>query len=132
AVRGVTNWVPIVSGQARAGVSFFTEPVVMFNAGLVVLVGLVGLTLRGLVVRRFLVVGMFLGLVMVTLGHTGAVSGLWARDLQELLDGVLAPLRNTHKFDVVIRIPVMLGFVHAVHLAARNVTDRLQRAGTVL
>src|SRR5690606_32568546 len=34
--------------------------------------------------------------------------------------------------DVVIRIPVMLGFVHAVHLAARNVTDRLQRAGTVL
>lgn len=132
ALRGVTNWVPTVSATARAGVVYFTEPVVMVHAGLVVLIGLVGLTLRGLPARRFLVVGMFLGLVMVTLGHTGAVSGPWAPELQQLLDGVLAPLRNTHKFDVLIRIPVMLGFVHAVHLAGRAVVDRPQRIGVGL
>lgn len=129
ALRGVTNWVPIVSGQARAGVVYFTEPVVVANAGLIVVAGLVGLTLRGLAARRFLVVGLFLGLVMVTLGHTGPVSGLWGRELQELLDGVLAPLRNTHKFDLMIRIPITLGFVHALHLAARQMADRPQRIG---
>ncbi|WP_313404642.1 alpha-(1-_3)-arabinofuranosyltransferase family protein [Aeromicrobium sp.] len=129
ALRGVTNWVPIVSGQARAGVVYFTEPVVIANAGLIVVAGLIGLTLRGLPARRFLVVGLFLGLVMVTLGHTGPVSGLWGRDLQELLDGVLAPLRNTHKFDLLIRIPVTLGFVHALHVAARRMADRPQRLG---
>ena len=129
ALRGVTNWVPIVSGQARSGLVFFTEPVVVANAGLVVLIGLVGLTLRGLPARRFLVVGMFLGLVMVTLGHTGPVSGQWGPQFQQLLDGALAPLRNTHKFDLLIRIPVLLGFVHAVHLAAGLLRERPQRIG---
>lgn len=132
ALRGVTNWVPIVSGQARAGVTFFTEPVVIMNAGFVVIIGMIGLVLRGLPARRFLVSGLFLGLVMVTLGHTGPVHGLWGRDFQELLDGVLAPLRNTHKFDLLIRIPVMLGFVHALHLAARQLRDRPQRIGMAL
>lgn len=129
ALRGVTNWVPIVSGQARAGVVYFTEPVVMVHAGIVVVLGLVGLTLSGLRARRFLVVGLFLGLVMVTLGHTGPVHGAWGAQVQDLLDGVLAPLRNTHKFDVIIRIPVMLGFVHALHVGARALVDRPQRIG---
>lgn len=129
ALRGVTNWVPIVSGQARAGVVYFTEPVVVANAGIVVILGLVGLTLHGLRARRFLVVGMFLGLVMVTLGHTGPVSGAWGREFQELLDGVLAPLRNTHKFDLLIRIPIMLGLVHCVHVAAGRLKERPERLG---
>lgn len=129
ALRGVTNWVPTVSSTARAGTIYFTEPVVIVHAGLIVVIGMIGLTLRGIAARRFLIVGLFLGLVMVTLGHTGAVHGAWGREVQEVLDGALAPLRNTHKFDVLIRIPVMLGFVHALHVAARAVVDRPQRIG---
>ena len=43
------------------------------------------------------------------MGHVGAVQGWFAPSIQELLDGALAPLRNVHKFDPVIRLPLVLG-----------------------
>ncbi len=129
ALRGVTNWVPVVSPSSRAGVLYFTEPVVIANAALLVVAGLVGLTLAGLAHRRFLVVGLFLGVVLVTLGHTGPIHGLGAARVQDLLDGTLAALRNTHKFDLVIRIPLTLGFVHALSVTARHLVTLPQRWG---
>lgn len=129
ALRGVTNWVPVVSQSARAGAMYFTEPVVIFNSALVVVAGLVGLTLRGLPHRRFLVVGLMLGVLLVTLGHTGTIDGFGAERVQRLLDGALAPMRNTHKFDVIIRIPVTLGFVHALSVSARYLRSVPQRWG---
>lgn len=129
ALRGVTNWVPVVSQSARAGAMYFTEPVVIFNAALVVVVGLVGLTLHGLPHRRFLIVGLMLGVLLVTLGHTGTIEGFGAEHVQRLLDGALAPMRNTHKFDVIVRIPLTLGFVHALAVAARHLKAVPQQWG---
>ena len=51
---------------------------------------------------------------MVTAGHHGAVQGFFTDPLRALLDGSLAPLRNVHKFDVVIRLPLVLGLGLAV------------------
>ena len=46
---------------------------------------------------------------MVGMGHLGPVQGWFAAQLNEALDGVLAAARNVHKFDPVIRLPLVLG-----------------------
>ena len=69
---------------------------------------------------------MLTGLLMVTAGHTGAVHGLFAGDVRALLDGSLAPLRNVHKFDPIIRLPLVVGMAFVIErlLAARRAIPR--------
>lgn len=114
ALRGTTNWVPYISLDSQAGHQLITQQVLILNGAVVLGLGLTGLAMRSTPHRRFLFSGLMLGLVFVTAGHTGSIHGFGAGTVQELLDGVLAPLRNTHKFDVVLRIPLVIGLAHAV------------------
>ncbi|GIG88553.1 alpha-(1-_3)-arabinofuranosyltransferase domain-containing protein [Plantactinospora endophytica] len=92
--------------------------------------GLVGLARRGMPHRRFLLTGLLVGLALVGLGHVaagplgGAVtgSGLFADAARTFLDGAGAPLRNVHKFDVVLRLPLVLGLAHLLGLVGRAAT----------
>ena len=117
ALRGTTKWVPYVTGDPSAGRTLLTEPMMILQSGLLVVVGLLGLTRRDMPERRFLVVSLLAGVVLVTMGHLGEVQGLWAESLRGQLDGLLAPLRNTHKWDVLIRLPLVLGLAHLVSAA---------------
>jgi arabinofuranan 3-O-arabinosyltransferase len=122
ALRGTSNWVPYVDQESRAGRDLITEFYVPMNHAVVLAVGLAGMALP--LHRRhrlFLVSGLTVGLFLVSMGHHGAVQGWWAGDLRVLLDGVLAPLRNVHKFDPVIRLPLVIGLAFAVdELQARR------------
>lgn len=132
ALRGTTNWVPYVSSAAVSGKDLVTNASLILNGGVVMILGVIGLTIAPVRYRRFLVWGVLTGLVLVTLGHTGSVSGWWSGGIQGALDGVLAPLRNTHKFDVVIRIPLVLGAAFAVAAAIErrpNDVDGVRRVG---
>src|SRR6185295_12451151 len=77
-------------------------------------VGLLGMALRDNPHRRFLVLGLLIGLVLVGMGYARDFHGFFALDRQQALDHALAPLRNLHKFDVVLRIPLVLGLAHAL------------------
>ncbi|MEV7396165.1 alpha-(1-_3)-arabinofuranosyltransferase family protein [Aeromicrobium sp. NPDC092404] len=114
ALRGTTNWVAYVDPNADAGQLLITEPLLILNGGLVLVLGIIGLSRRDLPARGFLVAGLLTGLVLVTLGHVGSTSGLGSGTVRDLLDGPLAPLRNTHKFDVLLRLPLVIGLCHAV------------------
>ena len=128
ALRGTTNWVSYVDVNADAGHLLITEPLLILNGGLVVVLGIVGLSRRDLPARGFLVAGLLTGLVLVTLGHVGSTSGLGSQTIRDLLDGPLAPLRNTHKFDVVLRLPLVIGLCHAVtKLTQGRVVDETGR-----
>lgn len=114
ALRGTSNWVPYVDSSSRAGNDLIREFHLVLNSGVLLVVGLVGMMLRRNPHRLFLVSGLLVGLFLVSMGHTGDVQGWFAQSMQELLDGPLAPLRNVHKFDLVVRLPMVLGLAWAL------------------
>ncbi|MBC2934431.1 alpha-(1-_3)-arabinofuranosyltransferase [Nocardioides sp. zg-1228] len=121
ALRGTSNWVPYVDAGSRAGNDLLRQAHLVLNSAVVMLLGLVGLALRRNPHRGFLLSGLLVGLVLVTMGHLGQVQGWFAPQLQDLLDGVLAPLRNVHKFDPVVRLPMVVGLAFVVdELVARR------------
>ncbi|CAN5145647.1 hypothetical protein BH24ACT10_BH24ACT10_07470 [soil metagenome] len=130
-LRGTSHWLAyVVIGDGpwwRAGWQLVTDPLLIAATALVAGLGLAGLLRRDVPERVFLLSGVLLGTLLVTAGHVGSLPG-WlepplAAPLRELLDGPLAPFRNVHKFDAVLRLPLVLGLAH---LAA---SVRLRRGG---
>ncbi|MFL6135876.1 MAG: alpha-(1-_3)-arabinofuranosyltransferase, partial [Nocardioidaceae bacterium] len=121
ALRGTSNWVPYVDLQSRAGNDLLRLSYLVLDSGVVLFLGLVGLLQRANPHRLFLALGVLTGMLLVTMGHVAGVHGWLAGDLQSLLDGPLAPLRNVHKFDPVLRLPLVLGLAWLVD----RVLDRL-------
>ncbi|WP_370892945.1 alpha-(1-_3)-arabinofuranosyltransferase family protein [Janibacter sp. GXQ6167] len=123
-LRGTTPWLGFLAGPKGpswpAQWLFVTEPGLIFVTAVLFVIALVGVLRLREEVRGFLVVGLLTGLILVTLGHTGALAGPFAGQLQALLDGPLAPLRNTHKFELVVRVVLTVGLAHAIDVAARG------------
>ncbi|MBA2952381.1 DUF3367 domain-containing protein [Nocardioides sp. MAH-18] len=128
ALRGTSHWVPYLDPTWQTGNDIITIGYIALNTGVLLALGAAGLTLRRNPHRQFLVLSLLLGLVMVTAGHGGAIAGWFADPERSALDGVLAPLRNVHKFDPIIRIPLVLGLAHLLGvLAERAAAARRQR-----
>jgi arabinofuranan 3-O-arabinosyltransferase len=109
ALRGTSNWVPYVDTSWRAGNDLIRDFYLPVNSGVLLFVGLWGIARRTNPHRLFLSLAVLLGLFAVTMGHLGSVEGWAAPGLNALLDGPLAPLRNVHKFDPLVRLPLVLG-----------------------
>lgn len=126
ALRGASHWVPYVDAGSRAGNDLITTSFIALDLGMILFLGFLGLADRRTPERAFLALGLAVGLLMVTMGHHGSVEGWFQAALQGSLDGVLAPLRNVHKFDPVLRLPLVLGLGFAVDRALRALreTDR--------
>jgi arabinofuranan 3-O-arabinosyltransferase len=117
-LAGFSHWLAHLSTTDGpvwpAGFAMVTSPVVVLNAMVLVALGLAGLGHARMPERPFLALALLTGLLLVGLGYTGHLAGLGADARQDLLDGVLAPLRNTHKYDAILRIPLTLGLAHAL------------------
>ncbi len=112
---GISDWVAYFAGSDfPAGREIVSTGFVLVDIMAITAIGLVGLCLPGLRQQRFLVLGLLVGVTLVGLGYAADLAGFVASDRQDLLDGALAPLRNLHKFDVVLRIPLVLGLAHAL------------------
>ena len=113
-LRGASHWVPYVDATWRAGNDIVTTPYIVVDTVVLLALGLIGLSLHSNAHNRFLVLSMLVGVGLVSMGHTGQVEGWFASAVQSMLDGTLAPLRNVHKFDPVIRLPLVLGLAHLI------------------
>lgn len=116
-LRGTNQWVAyVVQGTPwwPSGFMLVDNPLLMLATGLVAAVGLYGLARDRLPERRFLVLGTLTGLVLLTIGYVGALDSPFSGIVRALLDGPLAPFRNVHKFEPVLRLPLTLAFVHAI------------------
>ncbi len=126
ALRGTTNWIPYLDGTMVSGHALISNPTVIVNSTVLMVLGLWGIARRDNPVGRFMIASVAVGLIAVTLGHTG--TNLGSGVVQDLLDGALSPLRNTHKFDPLIRVPMVLGVVHLISALSRRPAGE---AGTV-
>ncbi|MFP7365872.1 DUF3367 domain-containing protein [Corynebacterium callunae] len=98
-LRGTTSWTTFVDTERQAGYLLVNEPLFVMLSVLVAASGLAGLALLN---RRGLWVFMLsIGLLILGSAHLPAV--------QTFLDGAGAPLRNIHKFDLLVRLPLMVG-----------------------
>ncbi|WP_165356866.1 alpha-(1-_3)-arabinofuranosyltransferase domain-containing protein [Nocardioides zhouii] len=121
ALRGVSHWVPYIDARWQAGRDLISVPTLILNSGILLMLGIAGMAHRRNPHRVFLVLSLLLGLFMVGLGHTGALQGWFAGPLQSALDGPLAAARNVHKFDPVVRLPMVLGIAFLLEaLTARE------------
>ncbi|GAA3946576.1 DUF3367 domain-containing protein [Actinomadura viridis] len=131
-LRGAERWVNylVVDGQvwSPAGHGLSLDPLPVLCTGLVAALGLAGLVTRLLPERAFLLLTLLAGLAIVSAGHLGALPGPFAGQVRELLDGPLGPLRNLHKFDAVVRLPLALGLAHLLTVASRARLARGPRA----
>ena len=123
AVEGTTNWTAYLSDSSVAGRLIVSNATMLLNIAVVTALGIVGMVRRDNPRRAFLFMSMLVGVALVTLGHTASRGGLGALELQAFLDGVLAPLRNTHKFDGLIRLPLIVGFVHLLTVLTTEFVD---------
>ena len=116
ALRGTSHWLAYLSGSGGpvwpAGWALAHDTLPVIATVVLLVAGLLGLARAPLPDRTWLVLGVLTGLALVTMGHLGVVQGALAEPLHSALDGVLAPLRNLHKFDPVIRLPLALGVAH--------------------
>jgi len=116
--RGTSAWLAFLAGPVGpswpGGWQYLTLPLLIVGTAAVATAGLVGLCLRSTPHRRFLAIGAAVGLLLLTFGHSGAAGSPVASLVQGMLDGPLAALRNTHKFELVLRLPLMLAAAQAL------------------
>ena len=131
-VRGADHWVAYyaIGDQAwwPGARILVTEPVVVVLTGLVAAVGLVGLSHRTMPWRGTLLASALLGLLCLSAGSSAVLGSLVDGTVRDLLDGPLAPFRNIHKVDPLVRLPLALGAAHAVRLTTTR-WARSRRAG---
>ncbi len=111
-LRGTSAWTPFVSPERVAGAILVTAPAAVVATGVLAAAGLAGLTMTALPYRRTLVTVLGAGLLLMCLGYAGGWGSPIAEPVRVFLDGPGAPLRNLHKFDPFLRIPLVLGIAH--------------------
>ncbi|WP_248839241.1 alpha-(1-_3)-arabinofuranosyltransferase domain-containing protein [Frankia sp. AgKG'84/4] len=92
-------------------------------------ISLWGLARRDLPARRFLLITFGVGTVAVAAAYPGALGSPVSADLRVLLDGQLSPIRNVFKFQAVTHLPMALGLVHALGIAADRLAARSTARG---
>ncbi len=115
-LRGTEDWTSylVMYGQPYNQLAYkiatSTAPIVL--SGLIAGLGLAGLLRRGLPERRFLLLSVLAGVVIIGTGYVSSLGNPLASQLNHLINGPAAPLRNLWKFDPMIRLPIALGLAH--------------------
>ncbi|MCV7123553.1 alpha-(1-_3)-arabinofuranosyltransferase [Mycobacterium lacus] len=108
-LRGTDSWTPFVAPTATAGAPLVTGSVAILATCLVAAAGLAGLATPGMPARGRLVTMLLIGVVLLAVGYGGGLGSPVAHQVQVFLDARGAPLRNVHKVESLLRIPLVLG-----------------------
>lgn len=106
-LRGTTSWSPFVDAERQAGNLLVSEPVFVLATVMVAALGLAGLT--ALLRRKAPLTGLWVTMLLTGLVIMGMAHGPLGDWYLGFLDGPGAALRNLHKFDPLVRIPLLIG-----------------------
>lgn len=117
-VRGTTHWLGhiVTPGGAwwPAGNELVTSRSLIVLTSVVAALGLSGLALARVPERRWLWTSLVVGGVLLTIAHSGPLASPLVGVAQSAFDGPLAPLRNIHKVDLLVRLPLAVGLTHVL------------------
>ncbi|WP_232236074.1 alpha-(1-_3)-arabinofuranosyltransferase [Nocardia sp. BMG51109] len=114
-LRGTGSWTPFVSPERIAGAVLVTQPAAVLATGLLAAAGMAGLALRSMPHRGRFALILIVGLAGICAGYVGEIGGPFAEQIRIFLDAGGAPLRNVHKLEPLIRIPLVVGLAHLLH-----------------
>src|SRR6201986_5637339 len=113
-LRGTDSWTPFVAPNATAGAPLVPGSVAILATCLVAAAGLGGLAMRDLPAQGRLVSMLLVGVVLLAAGYSGGLGSPLAHHVQAFLDAAGAPLRNVHKLESGIRVPIVLGLAEVL------------------
>jgi arabinofuranan 3-O-arabinosyltransferase len=132
-LRGAEHWVAyhVVAGEGwwPGAHTLVTSAPLAVLAMAVAAGGLVGLLHSRMPLRVPLALSLLVGLVCLTVGNPSALGSFVDDPVRALLDGPLAPLRNVHKVDPLVRLPLALGVAHGAALLLERTRVLLERRG---
>ncbi|MFE3546551.1 alpha-(1-_3)-arabinofuranosyltransferase family protein [Nocardia sp. NPDC059177] len=111
-LRGTDSWTPFVSPERIAGAVLVTQPAAVLATGLLAAAGMAGLARKSMPYRGRFVLILCVGLAGICAGYVGTLGGPFAESVRIFLDSGGAPLRNVHKLEPLIRLPLVLGLAH--------------------
>lgn len=103
-LRGTTSWAPYVDTERQAGHALVAEPVLVVATLAVAAFGFIGLASARIPHRKYLLTLLGLGLCIFISAHW-----LSLNESTSIYDGPLAAFRNLHKFDPLVRMPLVIG-----------------------
>jgi arabinofuranan 3-O-arabinosyltransferase len=113
-LRGTDAWTPFVAPNATAGASLVTGSVAVLATTLVAAAGLAGLAMPSMPARGRLITILLLGIVTLAAAYSGGLGSPVAHLVQAYLDAGGTPLRNLHKVEPLLRLPLALGLAHVL------------------
>ncbi|MUL63390.1 hypothetical protein BOO86_02840 [Mycobacterium sp. CBMA 234] len=113
-LRGTYGWTAFVATDATAGSSLVTSSVAVLATTLVAAGGIAGLAMRSMPARGRLISMLLVGLLLLAVAYSGGLGSPIAHQVQTFLDASGTPLRNVHKLEPVLRLPLALGLAHVM------------------
>ncbi|WP_435831781.1 alpha-(1-_3)-arabinofuranosyltransferase [Nocardia salmonicida] len=111
-LRGTDSWTPFVSPERIAGAVLVTQPAAVLATGLLAAAGMAGLARSTMPFRGRFALILCVGLAGICAGYVGTLGGPFAESVRIFLDSGGAPLRNVHKLEPLIRLPLVVGLAH--------------------
>ncbi|MFD4458585.1 alpha-(1-_3)-arabinofuranosyltransferase [Nocardia sp. NPDC058480] len=111
-LRGTDSWTPFVSPERIAGAVLVTQPAAVLATGLLAAAGMAGLARSSMPYRGRFALILCVGLAGICAGYVGTLGGPFAESVRIFLDAGGAPLRNVHKLEPLIRLPLVVGLAH--------------------
>ncbi|NMD96856.1 DUF3367 domain-containing protein [Rhodococcus sp. BL-253-APC-6A1W] len=111
-LRGTSSWTPFVSPERIAGAVLVTQPAAVLVTGAIAAAGLAGLAMHSMPARGRLTLILFVGIAGLGAGYAGELGSPVADQVRAFLDSTGAPLRNVHKLEPLVRLPLVLGLAH--------------------